>query len=266
MPDTPGGVILTIPTGLSLDGLMLDLLLGALNTAPFLEPVALSSLFESLVKSEQFEDEIHDMWPEAVVAVSRRATDRSLAEATVSAYSALLGGPNPATAGLNDLLEVTAAAELDTDAMSLYLSAVYARVTEILDGFSAPENQNVRLTSRRADVPFTVNNLLDSQAHVLLVLQSDGRLDFPDGPTLPVLLEPGINRIPIPIKSRTSGDAQLQVTVRSPDEARLLQLESTRIFVRTIQLSGVGILLFIGAISVLAIWWIKSARLRSGQS
>ena len=73
-------------------------------------------------------------------------------------------------------------------------------------------------------------------------------------------------RIPIPVEARTSGDAQLQVAVRSPDDARLLQLESARMLVRTTQLSGVGILLFVGAVVVLAVWWFRSARLRSRQS
>ena len=262
----PAGVVVIVPPGLSFDGLMLDLLLGALDTAPFLEPTTLSSMFDTLIGSRLDTGRVHDMWPDAVVGVSRRATDRSLAEVTVAAYSALLGGPHPAAAHLSDLLEVTAAAELDNDAMSPYLAAVYAKVTEVLSGFSTPDDQNVRLTSRRADVPFTIENLLGSRAHVLLVLQSDGRLDFPDGPTLPALLEPGTNRIPIPVEARTSGGAQLQVTVRSPDDARLLQLESTRMLVRTTRLSGVGILLFVGAVAVLAVWWFRSTRLRSRQS
>ena len=56
------------------------------------------------------------------------------------------------------------------------------------------------------------------------------------------------------------------MTVRSPDDARLLQLESTRMLVRTTRLSGVGVLLFVGAVAVLAIWWFRLARLRSRQS
>ena len=262
-PATASGVIVTPPTGLSLDGLMLDLMLGALDTAPFLNPTPLSSMVDVLTGSGSGSGNLHNLWPDAVVTVSRRATDRSLGEATVAAYAALLGGPHPAAANLSDLLEITAAAELDNDAMSPYLTNVYSEVTKVLEGFSTPDNQNVRLTSRRADVPFTIENRLESKAHVLLVLQSDGRLDFPDGPTLPAVLQPGINRIPIPVEARTSGDARLQVTVRSPDDARLLQLETTQLLVRTTRLSGVGILLFVGAAIVLAIWWFRSTRLRS---
>ena len=175
----------------------------------------------------------------------------------------MLGGPHPDAAALNDLLEVTAAAELDGDAMGAYLSAVYATVSGVLDAFTTPSDQSVRLTARRADLPFTIHNGLNTDARVVLVLQSDGRIDFPDGDVIEAVLVPGRNRIAVPVRARTSGDARLQVTVRSPDDARLLQLRSTQLMVRTTSLPGVGVALFVGALAVLAIWWVRSARLRS---
>ena len=257
--------VLTAPDGLPIDALTLDLVLGALEGAPFLRVTPLPDLFDAALATDAAAAVTYELWPDAVTSMSRRATDRSLAETTVAAYTAILGGPHPDAAALNDLLEVTAAAELDTDTMNAYLAAVYTAVSDVLGAFTTPADQSVRLTGRRADIPFSVHNGLSTDARVVLVLQSDGRLEFPEGAVLPVVLTPGNNRIAIPVQARTSGDARLQVTVRSPDDAQLLQLRSVHLTVRTTSLSGVGVLLFVGAIVVLAIWWVRAARVRSGR-
>ena len=262
-PTVSRTAIITMPGGLDVDALTLDLVLGTLEDAPFLHLRSLPDLFQASLATDAAAAVTYELWPEPVTPVSRRATDRSLAETTVAAYTAILGGPHPDAAALNDLLEITAAAELDGDAMGTYLTAVYDTVSSVLDEFTTPADQSVRLTARRADLPFTIHNGLDTDARVVLVLQSDGRLDFPEGEVIEAILAPGRNRIAVPVRARTSGDARLQITVRSPDAARLLQLQSAPLMVRTTSLPGVGVALFVGALAVLAIWWVRSARLRS---
>ncbi|MEC9057739.1 MAG: DUF6049 family protein [Actinomycetota bacterium] len=262
-PTVTRTAIVTMPEALVVDALTLDLVLGAVEDAPFLHLRSLPDLFDASLTTEAAAAVTYELWPEPVTPVSRRATDRSLAETAVAAYTAILGGPHPDAAALNDLLEMTAAAELDGDAMDAYLSTVYDTVSGVLDEFTTPTSQSVRLTARRADLPFTIHNGLDTDARVVLVLQSDGRLDFPAGDVIEAVLVPGRNRIAVPVQARTSGDARLQVTVRSPDDARLLQLQSVQLMVRTTSLPGVGVALFVGALAVLAIWWIRLARVRS---
>ena len=265
-PTVTRTAIVTMPEALVVDALTLDLVLGAVEDAPFLHLRSLPELFEASLATDAAAAVTYELWPEPVTPVSRRATERSLAETAVAAYTAILGGPHPDAAALNDLLEVTAAAELDGDAMDAYLSTVYDTVSGVLDEFTTPANQSVRLTARRADLPFTIHNGLNTNARVILVLQSDGRLDFPEGDAIEAILLPGRNRIALPVRARTSGDARLRVTVRSPDDARLLQLQSVQLMVRTTSLPGVGVALFIGALAVLAIWWIRLARVRSARS
>ena len=265
-PTVTRTAIVTMPEALVVDALTLDLVLGAVEDAPFLHLRSLPELFEASLATDAAAAVTYELWPEPVTPVSRRATDRSLAETVVAAYTAILGGPHPDAAALNDLLEVTAAAELDGDAMDAYLSTVYDTVSGVLDEFTTPANQSVRLTARRANLPFTIHNGLNTNARVVLVLQSDGRLDFPEGDAIEAILLPGRNRIALPVRARTSGDARLRVTVRSPDDARLLQLQSVQLMVRTTSLPGVGVALFIGALAVLAIWWIRLARVRSSRT
>ena len=265
-PTVTRTAIVTMPEALVVNALTLDLVLGAVEDAPFLQLRSLPELFEASLATDAAAAVTYELWPEPVTPVSRRATERSLAETAVAAYTAILGGPHPDAAALNDLLEMTAAAELDGDAMDAYLSTVYDTVSGVLDEFTTPANQSVRLTARRADLPFTIHNGLNTNARVILVLQSDGRLDFPEGDAIEAILLPGRNRIALPVRARTSGDARLRVTVRSPDDARLLQLQSVQLMVRTTSLPGVGVALFIGALAVLAIWWIRLARVRSART
>ena len=124
-PTVTRTAIVTMPEALVVDALTLDLVLGAVEDAPFLHLRSLPELFEASLATDAAAAVTYELWPEPVTPVSRRATDRSLAETAVAAYTAILGGPHPDAAALNDLLEVTAAAELDGDAMDAYLSTVY---------------------------------------------------------------------------------------------------------------------------------------------
>ncbi|MBC8364214.1 MAG: hypothetical protein H8E59_04350 [Actinobacteria bacterium] len=259
-PVVPRLAMIAISDPSALDGLLLDVLLGALEGAPFVELAPLPAVFSSLATLDPESIPEPTLWPEAVASTATKVRDRGLVEVTIEAYASLVGGRRPEIAHLDDLLEATAAAELSTEQGEPYLRAVYDAVVVVLDAFEAPANQNVRLTSRRATVPYTVENGLSVPAHVRLHLESDGRLDFPEGDTLDVTLSPGSNRIPILVEARTSGDARLLVTVRSPDTSELLQLRSSTLLVRSTQLSGVGVFLLAGALLVLGVWWFRSTR------
>ena len=241
--------------------LFLDIFFAAIKAAPFIDLAPLPSIFASInnLESELMNELV--LWPEPVITVTEKVRDRGLVEVTIEAYEALLGGSRPEVTHLEDLLETTVATEITPEEGAPYHRAVYEEVLLILDAFEAPTNQNVRLTSRRATVPYTVENQLNSPVRVALHLESDGRLDFPEGNILEVTLKPGNNRIPIPVNSKTSGDARLQVTVRSPDDNGLLQLQSSLLLVRSTQLSGVGVLLLASALLVLGVWWFRTTHL-----
>ncbi len=105
-PTDGRAAVFTMPEGATIDSLLLDLLLGVLDTAGFIRPVSLTELSDQVPRAGA---DAYELWPDAATAMARRAADRSLAESTVAAYSALLGGPHPAAAELGDLLEITAA-------------------------------------------------------------------------------------------------------------------------------------------------------------
>ena len=187
-PVIPRQTVITISDPSALDAHLLDVLLGGLEEAPFVDLAPLPVLFSSIAPLDPDTIPLKTLWPEPVASAAAKIRDRGLVEITIEAYQSLVGGRRPEIAHLDDLLEATAAAELDTGQGEPYLRAVYDAVLVVLDAFEAPDDQNVRLTSRRATVPFTVDNGLSVPVHVRMHLESDGRLDFPDGDTLDATL------------------------------------------------------------------------------
>ena len=223
----------------------------------------LPTFVEHLETKNLLNDTKYFLWNKSSKDVSQIAPPQNLAKAAIDAYSEVIGRPHPNTSFLYELLATTSASELVDKETSAYFNTIYEEIVEVIDSFTSPQNQNVRLTSRKAELPFTLKNNLTHEANVALILQSDGRISFPEGQTLEVQLNPGTNKIEIPVSSRTSGNSQIRIGVRSPDKDHLLQLDSNSLLIRTTRLSGVGILLFVGAVFFLAFWWLRSRRLRS---
>jgi len=254
-------LIVKIPTDLS--GNLLNQFLTTLQNFPKINIKALPTLVDHAEKNQKVDKTKYVLWNKSPQDISTRAPNQNLAKAAIRAYSEVIGKPHPNTSFLYELLDTTSASELNENDTSKYFTTIYEEIVKVIDGFTSPENQNVRLTSRKAELPFTLQNNLNHDANVVLILQSDGRISFPAGQTLEVKLNPGTNKIKIPVSSRASGDSQIRIGVRSPDKEHLLQLDSNSLLIRTTRLSGVGILLFVSAVFFLAFWWLRSRRLRS---
>ena len=254
-------LIVKIPNDLS--GNLLNQFLTTLQNFPKINIKALPNLVDHAEKNQKVDKTKYVLWNKSPQDISTRAPNQNLAKAAIRAYSEVIGKPHPNTSFLYELLDTTSASELNENDTSKYFTTIYEEIVKVIDGFTSPENQNVRLTSRKAEIPFTLQNSLNHDANVVLILQSDGRISFPAGQTLEVKLNPGTNKIKIPVSSRASGDSQIRIGIRSPDKEHLLQLDSNTLLIRTTRLSGVGILLFVSAVFFLAFWWLRSRRLRS---
>jgi hypothetical protein len=92
---------------------------------------------------------------------------------------------------------------------------------------------------------------------VRIELDSD-QLEFPDGDVMTETLQPGGTPIRIPVRTRASGAFPLIIVVTSPDGS--VVLERTRFDIRSTAVSGVGLVLSIGAGLFLALWWARHWR------
>jgi len=238
---------------------LIDALLENLTNAPFVKMAHLSETLSQPIENAQS----FDLWPQEVFQINTRAYNYELMTNVLDAYYSILGISHPDIASLASLVETSAAAELSETESDEYLGAFYTIISKVSKQFTAPEEQSVRLTSRQAEIPFTIENQLDNPANVSIHLKSDGRIRFPEGETVNTTLLPGNNRISLLVEARASGDSQIEIRVYSPDENNLIELESTRILIRTTKLSGVGVFLLIIALGVIAFWWFRSNRTRN---
>jgi hypothetical protein len=132
-----------------------------------------------------------------------------------------------------------------------------AAAAGVADGVSTPDAVTITLTARKGTVPLTIRNDTGGPLEVRLRFSS-AKLELPEGDTRAVTLTEQTTRLDIAVRTRTSGAFPFTVDVTTPDGA--VKLASTRYSVRSTAVSGVGLLLSIGAVLFLVIWWARHWR------
>ncbi len=265
-PATSRAAVLETPPDLVVDPTLLTTLLNGIERSPLLDAVTLDHVFDDIELANaggngpgaelggfplvRRLDQADDAPSLGVFPAQLIAARQDLAS-----FESVVGENGPLTAPLRDLLLVVGAAEFDHQDRQAYLEAVRTELARSNNAVRTQTEQSVSLTARQADVPVLLVNDLGVTAQVHLVLQSD-KLDFPDGDRLEIMLEPGTSTVEIPVRARTSGDAVLEITARSPDD-RLRLGEPAQVTVRSTVLSGLGVIISVVALAVLITWWAR---------
>lgn len=145
-----------------------------------------------------------------------------------------------------------AAIDLTTSQRLEELRSVDHRLRARFRAVTIPAHDKVTLGSRHALFPLPIQSRLDRPVRVLVQLEANDRLDF-RSEQLAVTLTGDRTVTQIPVSTRTSGDTPVHITIRSPD-GRVVLAES-RYTIRSTAVSGVGVVLTIGAAAFLALWW-----------
>jgi len=119
----------------------------------------------------------------------------------------------------------------------------------------APPLGGVNLTSRTATAPFSFRNTAayPLRVEVRFIAHKARFLDFDDGETTTIVLEPGVTNENFRVRALSAGSFPLRIEMFSPDGA--LELRTVDLTMRSTVPSGVGIALTISAIVVLVVWW-----------
>jgi len=271
------GTVIVLPDNWAINSAIHDLLLPTLSTAPMLRLVGLDALFETVSKGSPAGRSASEtlssgplrrtLKPEPARALTDYPAQLARIAAKLSAYEAMLGTATSArSSDLHDLLAVTGDDRLDTPNRRAYLNTVDDAITRRLRtadgraGIVAPGKQRITMTSRRTEIPLQLENQLSYPVTVRLELRSE-KLDFPNGWIATETLQPGANTVNLVVRSRTSGDSLLEVSVLAPGaDPSIGALATTKFTVRSTALSGVGLALSIVALLVLLTWWIRHAR------
>lgn len=182
-----------------------------------------------------------------------------------SLAATLLPGPNApvATATVRSaerLVLASGAADLNDEERRNLLTDATTVIDGALAPIGIPAQGTVTLTSSTGVVPVTLENGRPEPVLVRISLQSD-KLEFPEGSTAEVRLEPGSNRHEVAVQARASGAFPVELTLRTADDAT--PLAQARFTVRSGAVSGIGLILSIVAGVFLLGWWgshLRSAR------
>jgi hypothetical protein len=201
-------------------------------------------------------------------AVQRRdAPDPDLADVArrvlaaadrIDAFQALTGPQSSRADDLRLQVATAVATTTPTDRRDEAMAVVEAVLGEAFGGVRLSGDRNLNLTSRRGTLPITIENANPFPVDLVVRTRSD-RLRFPDGDELPVTVEAGdLLRIDVPVEALATGSVPVFVELWTPDG--IARLDLTQLNVRSTAISGVGIVLSLGALAVLLVWWVRHWR------
>jgi hypothetical protein len=127
----------------------------------------------------------------------------------------------------------------------------------VTGSISAPAHKAITLTARDGTVPLTLSNDSGLPVNVVVHLRSP-KLEFPNGDTIQKTLAEPTTRLDIAVRARTSGAFPLEVEVTSPDG--VIALTAVDYSVQSTAVSGVGVVLSVGAAIFLMVWWAQHWR------
>lgn len=259
--DGAASVVIKLPANQALPALFLDTLLQGLRVGGPLRPVSLAELFAADPHGAL---DAPEPGP-TVVGVAPSGQDltaygNNLAatDEIVSGYGSFGGRVDPLTEDLRRRLLVSGSNDLTETERNAYLRSVSRAITAQTAQVEITDDETVTLTSREGDIPVTIHNDTGGPVEVRLAFDSDNKLDFPDGDAQRLRLVEGPNRIEVPVEARASGSFPLRITVTSPDG--VLTVGRAQVTVRSTAVSGVGVVLSVGALLVLVVWWARHWR------
>ena len=272
-PNLARGSVILLPPDWSPHGGMVDSLLKPLSSSTIVQLRDLDGYFGTVSRANPAEGETKTetllsgpMRRTLVLTrgpdVETHAVEVDAARAALDSYAAIFG-PTVASrvAAFDELLLASSDDRLTGEARRAYLDAATRFVAQNLltaDGriaFAVPESERITLTSRRETLRLVVENRLTVSANVRIDLRSE-KLAFPGGASIATTLQPGPNTVSFDVTVKTSGDSLLEYTVNAP-RGSVGELAKGKIRVRSIALSGLGVVLSILAVLVLATWWIR---------
>jgi hypothetical protein len=165
------------------------------------------------------------------------------------------------TTQLGDLVLAGESNQLRPVQQSAVLHNTDLAVNAQLGQLQVAGDQSITLTSQRGRVPVTIISSAPYPVTATLTLTSD-KLLFPDGQSLRVTVFPSPHTNPFyfNVQTRASGLFKVGVSLYSPTGG--VVLTSGQISVRSTATSVVGIVLSLGAVAVLLVWWLRTWRKR----
>lgn len=277
-PANRRGVVVVTPESWMPQGSFLNAVLTGLADSPVLDAQPLDAFFDGVPAATGRSGRTLTRQLVIDEAAIHAAADNVAPAAQLAARRALDALASSLTTGssfyprLQRMLLEVPSSDLSPAERGQRLAQFEAALRSELQAVQLPGSRTITLTARRGQLPLSVLSQSDDPLKVLLRVQSD-KLLFPGQPgngqlTIPLELHKGNNLDVLTVEARTSGAFPLHVAVLTADGS--LMLTKTSFTVQSTALSGVGVILSVGAALFLVIWWGRHAwrarrRARSGR-
>jgi Family of unknown function (DUF6049) len=256
------GVVVLPPAGWAMSSVFLGTLEDLLGGIPLLHPVTLGGLFAAVGPTPGPSGTTPLMIPPPGGPVADHrdlAYELAQRRVEIQRVSSMLPDADPMPDDLRKLLDLSLAEDATPEQRTSYLSTVVGQLDAVTGSIVPTERRQFTITSRRTTIPITIRTTWPQPLKVKLRLSSQ-KLNFPEGDEI-ITVDQSSPPFRVPVEAKTNGTFQVTAYLLTPEGDALLG-SPTSITVRSTALSGLGILVTIGAGLVLAAWWLQHFRRR----
>lgn len=248
------GVVVVPPVGWQPDPAFLATLLGLLGENAVLRPVTLDDWFRDVAAPRS---PVHHLAPATPARLDTFSQSLALTRIRLGSLASMLPPTDALPASLESELRVANAGTLTSAGRQAYLDAVNGQLDTLADAVDPVPKRRVTLAGRTTELPITLHRRVDRTIQVRLHLESP-KLSFPENDVL-VTLDTETVQQRVAVKARSNGTFPLTVQVLTPT-GDLPVAPMTELTVQATTLSGFGVALTVGALLVLATWWVRHIR------
>jgi hypothetical protein len=179
------------------------------------------------------------------------AAQLAAANVSLSSFRSLVGDNDRRVIDGAHAILIAPSSALDSATATAALAGIDRSARAFLSSISTSA-RTITLTSRTARIPLSFVNGTGQKVRVKVHLAS-AKLTFPDGAEQTLVLPPNNTTSRFLVEARTSGTFTMRVTLTTADDQ--FTIDTTQMTVRSTVFSSIGVVLTVGALLFLAIWW-----------
>jgi len=250
--------VLLFSSGAPFNRQFMDELIGGLTASTAIDPVSLS---EAMAVPQLVNNVSQPISLASIEPRSDTPTDdfqlylRAVAE--LESYRSMIGDEDSSRVFdvVNENLLLSLGTGITNAQRNLAARDAIDKIRVEIERVDPPPIGGVSLTSREATAPFSFRNRNDYPLRVEVRFLADKArfVDFDDGETTTIVLEPGITTKEFRVQALAAGSFPLRIEMFSPDGA--LALGAVDLTMRSTAPSFVGVAVTVGAAVVLVVWW-----------
>jgi len=270
-PSVLRGVVLMPPPHTALDPVFLSVLLAGLQDNPLLRAVPLHEIFQDVPPASGASGPlVRQLEGPEVTAPLGGVGQLQEALGVVAALGEVYGHNTSLVSGLSADLVVSLSSAFSGSRRASLIAGALQVARADLHKVHLPSSVSITLTSGQGRLPVTLVSTADLPVHVLLVLTSEqlrfvtahvngGRCSSVNAGSeeCELTLSRPTTPLQIPVVVRTPGAFPLLLEVETPSGEVLARSTDT---VRSTAIGDVAVVLMVGAVLFLAVWWVRNAR------